>query len=169
MRGNGPPLSSRHLCMQTSTSTVCELLIFSKKFSFSRTAEWAITFCNCTLSLMSVAMGSWGASGAGTSLTYVLCRSGHISAGFSASGNGWTFSRLLVVCIHLILPRPQLGMATGQLWGFGTLLDSQAVSSLFLLFFIDCMHCWWNWWEKRKLTFSESVYEILRRSHLFLS
>lgn len=108
-------------------------LLYQKNSYF---AEWAITFCNCTLSLMSVAMGSWGASGAGTSLTYVLCRSGHISAGFSASGNGWTFSRLLVVCIHLILPRPQLGMATGQLWGFGTLLDSQAVSFLFLHFFL---------------------------------
>lgn len=109
------------------------LLILSQRNPYF--AEWAITFCNCTLSLMSLAMGSWGASGAGTSLTYVLCRSGHISAGFSASGNGWTFSRLLVVCIHLILPRPQLGMATGQLWGFGTLLDSQAVSFLFLPFY----------------------------------
>lgn len=107
-------------------------MILSQKNSYF--AEWAITFCNCTLSLMSLAMGSWGASGEGTSLTYVLCRSGHISAGFSASGNGWTFSRLLVVCIHLILPRPQLGMATGQLWGFGTLLDSRAVSFLFLPF-----------------------------------
>lgn len=93
-----------------------------RKYKSSVPAERAITPTNGNRSLMSAAMGSWGASRAGTSPAYVLCRDGHISVGFSASGYGRTFSRLLLVCIHLILPRSALRMAPGQLWGFRALL-----------------------------------------------
>lgn len=52
---------------------------------------------------------------AGTSPTYVLCRSGHISAGFSASGNAGRFPDYLPFVSILFCALLQI--ARGQLWG----------------------------------------------------